>query len=215
MKYGDSPQPAFNASSINLYDEDIMAILASGGMIGFSLDKRILGYQEFEQETNGRDDFPLETEYISNQEENIFLGDGNVQISGAFTEDSANVMTWDELESGGVVDPALSEYHLKHFMAHVVHVMVVAQKNNYDVMAALQQLCLGSDYDGLINPVWFCETAVSLQDFKVQFESNFVRFANNSDVPLPNGFDINTFSNQLFFENGKNFVLNRLDVLNA
>ena len=214
MKYGDNPQPAFNASSINLYDEDIMAILTSGGMIGFSLDKRILGYQEFEPEAAGRDDFPLETEYISNKEENIFLGDGNLRISGAFGDDS-KVMTWDELESGGVVDPALSDYHLRHFMAHVVHVMVVAKQNNYDVAMALQQLCIGSDYDGLINPVWCCETAIYVQDFKIRFENNFVRFVNNSDVPLPDGFDINVFSNQLFFENGKNFVLNRLDVLNA
>ena len=37
---------AFNPSSINLFDEDIVAILQSGGMIGLSLDKRILGYTE-------------------------------------------------------------------------------------------------------------------------------------------------------------------------
>src|SRR5215831_7242952 len=45
-KYGSDTRPSFNASSINLYDDDIMQILQSGGIIGVSLDKRILGYQE-------------------------------------------------------------------------------------------------------------------------------------------------------------------------
>jgi Zn-dependent dipeptidase, microsomal dipeptidase homolog len=215
VKYGNSPRPSFNASSINLYDEDIFEILNSGGMLGFSLDKRILGYQEFELETNGRDDFPLETEYISNKEKNIFLGKGKVVISKSFEEMSDKVMQWDEIEEGGVVDPFVSEYHLKHFMAHVVHVIVVAKNNNYDVTAALNQICIGSDYDGLINPVWICETANSLDHFKSEFEHNFLSFAKESDVDLPAGFDVKSFSKRLFFENGRDFVLNRLDILNA
>ncbi len=214
VKYGDSPRPSFNASSINLYDEDIMEILQSGGMIGLSMDKRILGYQEFERETNGRDDFPLETEYISNKEKTLFLGTGKVTISKAFSNPE-KVMNWDEIDEGGTVNPMMSDYHLKHFMAHVLHVIVLAQKNNYDVMTALNQLCIGSDYDGLINPVWFCETANSLQHCKSEFEDNFVAFAKESKVKLPDNFDVKVFSQKLFFENGRDFVMNRLDVINA
>jgi len=212
VKYGDSPRPSFNASSINLYDEDILEILRSSGMIGLSMDKRILGYQEFEMETNGRDDFPLETEYISDKEQTLFLGSGRVTISKAFANDK--VMQWYEIEEGGIVNPKVSYYHLRHFMAHVVHVIAVAQKNNYDAVTALNQLCLGSDYDGLINPIWTCETANSLEHFKSEFEGNFAAFANESAVALPNGFDIKVFSQKLFFENGRDFVLNRLDLLN-
>jgi hypothetical protein len=40
---------AFNPSSINLYDEDILQVLQSGGLIGISLDKRILGYAESDE----------------------------------------------------------------------------------------------------------------------------------------------------------------------
>jgi microsomal dipeptidase-like Zn-dependent dipeptidase len=215
VKYGDSPRPCFNASSINLYDEDIMQILSSGGILGFSLDKRILGYQQFEEETNGRDDFPLETEYISNLEQNVFLGKGRVKISKAFVDDSDKVMHWNEIEDGGLVDPFISATHLKHFMAHIVHVIVVANENDYDASAALNQLCIGSDYDGLINPVWICETANSLEHFKSEFEDNFVSFANDSNVDLPNGFDVKAFSKRLFYENGRDFILKRLDILNA
>lgn len=215
VKYGDSPRPCFNASSINLYDEDIMEILHSGGMIGLSMDKRILGYQEFEMETNGRDDFPLETEYISNKEQTIFLGTGNATISKAFRDMEDKVMQWDEIEEGGIVNPRLSDYHLRHFMAHVVHVVAIAQKNSYDAEAALNQLCIGSDYDGLINPIWPCETANNLEHFKSEFEDNFVAFAKESEVALPNGFDVKAFSKKLLFENGRDFVMNRLDLLNA
>lgn len=215
VKYGDRPRPCFNAASINLYDEDIMQILQSGGMLGFSLDKRILGFQDFEEETSGRDDFPLETEYISNLEQNIFFGTGNVTIGKAFTDNSDKVMKWDEIAAGGVVNPAVGFYHLKHFMAHVVHVMAVAGKNNYDVAAALNQLCIGSDFDGLINPVWCCETADSLAAFQSQFEDSFVSFAQSSGVALPGGFDVKSFSARLFYQNGRDFILKRLDVLNA
>ena len=215
VKYGQRPRPSFNASSINLYDEDILEILQSGGMIGLSMDKRILGYQPFERESNGRDDFPLETEYISNKEQNIFLGSGRVKISKAFGDMNDKVIEWDEIDEGGVVDPKMSEYHLKHFMAHIVHVVVLAQKHNYDVMTALNQLCIGSDYDGLINPVWFCETANSLEHFKSELEENFVSFVNDCNVHLPAEFDMKSFSKKLFFENGRDFVLNRLDILNG
>jgi microsomal dipeptidase-like Zn-dependent dipeptidase len=215
VKYGDSPRPCFNASSINLYDEDIMEILLSGGMIGLSMDKRILGYQDFERESNGRDDFPLETEYISNKEQRLFLGSGKVTISKAFGEMMDKVLSWDEIEEGGVVNPRVGEYHLKHFMAHVLHVIVLVGKNNYDVNTALNQLCIGSDYDGLINPIWICETTNSLERFKSEFEENFVRFAKVSKVPLPAGFDVQAFSKKLFFENGRDFVMNRLDILNS
>jgi microsomal dipeptidase-like Zn-dependent dipeptidase len=213
VKYGESPRPCFNASSINLYDEDIIEILRSGGMIGLSMDKRILGYQQFEMETNGRDDYPLETEYISNKEQNVFLGTGKVTISKAFAKEK--VMEWDEIEEGGIVNPRVSDYHLRHFMAHIVHVIAVAQKNNYDAATALNQLCIGSDYDGLINPIWTCETANGLEHFKSEFEDNFVAFAEEAPVVLPDGFDVKAFAKRLFFENGRDFVLNRLDLLNA
>jgi hypothetical protein len=99
-------------------------------------------------------------------------------------------------------------------MAHVLHVIALAQKNKYDVNAALNQVCIGSDYDGLINPVWFCETANSLEHFKSEFEDNFARFAKESKVKLPAKFDVKAFPQKLFFENGRDFVMNRLDYLN-
>jgi microsomal dipeptidase-like Zn-dependent dipeptidase len=219
VKYGKDPRPSFNASSINLYDEDIIEILLSGGMIGLSLDKRILGFQEYEIETSGRDDFPLETEYVSNLEIDRFLDSqgtgGVVEIGKAFEE--GNCLGWNEIQEQGTVNPSLAEHHLRYFMAHVLHVIALTKDpaNDLDVHAVLTQLCIGSDFDGLINPVWICPTADGLNYFKDQFKRDFTDFADESQVDLPPDFDINKFADQLFFENGKNFVLNRLDSINA
>ena len=149
VKYGDGPKPSFNTSSINLYDEEILIVLKSGGMIGLSLDKRILGYQEFEEESGDRENFPIEKEYISLQEEVDFLRNTHVEIGQAFDEFSHAVMQWDDIKDGGTVLPAQGDFHLEHFMAHILHVIVVAQNNNYDVATALNQLCIGSDFDGV------------------------------------------------------------------
>ncbi|MEP7320014.1 MAG: hypothetical protein ABI921_14760 [Panacibacter sp.] len=214
LKYGDRARPCFNASSINLYDEDIMAVLNSGGIIGLSLDKRILGYQEFEEDRDRKTDYPVETEYVSAREESLFLPRAaGAEIGNAFND--GRCMDWDEIDEGGEVNPVLGDYHLKHFMAHLLHLVVVAGNNAYDVNKALTQVCIGSDFDGLINPIWVCDTVDEMVYFKQSFEKAFVQFASDSNVALPAGFDVKKFSNMLFFENGRDFVLNRLDVLNT
>jgi microsomal dipeptidase-like Zn-dependent dipeptidase len=212
--YGNEPRPSFNASSINLYDEDILEILRSGGMIGLSMDQRILGFQEYENEVNGRDDYPMETEYISNQERSVFYGNGaSVVLGEAFENDG--VLGWEEIEQAGVVGQDLSYYHLHHVMNHVLHLITIAGRNGYDITLALTQICIGSDFDGLIDPISTCLTTPNLPGLKQAFTDNFITYANLAKVVLPQGFTINQFADNLFFENGKNFVLKRLDVLNG
>ncbi len=214
IKYGGfSPRPSFNPSSINLFDEDIMQILRSGGMIGLSLDKRILGYQQFEEPTSGRDDFPLETDYVSNKEIRVHFPNPGADVGKAFEDEK--VLGWDEIFDGGEVNPQLADYHLKYFMAHILHLIVVARKNAYDINRALTQVCIGSDFDGLINPVYICEKITEVQSLKNAFNDSFIQFAKDSDVALPPGFDVNQFAEQLFFKNGRDFVLNRIDILNS
>lgn len=213
VKYGTITRPCFNASSINLYDDDIIQILNSGGIIGLSLDKRILGYQNFEEYSTFRNDYPVETEWVSSHEESLFLPvHQGGEIGNAFNDDSC--IQWDEIYDGGKVNPAMGDYHLKHFMAHVLHFIVVA-RDNYNVNDALNQICIGSDFDGLINPIWICDTMDELVYFQQSFENAFVDFATEANVQLPQNFDVKKFSQKLFFENGRDFVLKRLDILNA
>lgn len=200
-------RPSFNASSINLYDEDILSILKSHGIIGLSLDKRILGYADQDgKRTSDQERFALEMEYISAKEHAVFF---TKKVSGeAFTKGRCIEIT--EIRETGPVNPGMEDYHLRHFMAHIIHFIHVVQKDNYDLSTALRQLCIGSDYDGLINPIWVCDTADELVYFKERVEKFFIQFSAECDVHLPQWFDIKKFSNQLFYENGKNFVLKHL-----
>jgi microsomal dipeptidase-like Zn-dependent dipeptidase len=215
VKYGgNGTRPAFNASNINLYDEDIYQILNSGGLIGFSMDERILGYQPYSNDTDGRLDYPLDIDYISNLERSTFFGHSrDVEIRGAI--EGGKTQNWEDIDAGGEVDPAMSQYHLRFFMSHVMHVVVVARKFAYDEMKALGQLCIGADFDGLIDPLWICSTCTNLQKLKDAFTAQFEDFARESKVALPAAFDIAAFADGLFYENGKDFVLSRLDLLNA
>ncbi len=212
-KYSDDQEIAFNPSSINLYDEDILAILQTGGLIGLSLDKRILGYKEADPQASDLDELAFEEEYVSNQELPFFIFKNEL---GTKATDEFCITTKEVLD-GGIVDPQLTNYHLKHFMAHVLHVFKVANDNGYSIEKAMKQICLGSDFDGLINPVYCCMTINEIGKFKKQLINSFPSFAeaNSDKVALPASFKIGDFAEQLFFENGKNFVLDRLEKLKA
>jgi microsomal dipeptidase-like Zn-dependent dipeptidase len=203
---------AFNPSSINLYDEDILAVIKSGGIIGLNMDKRILGYSEADSRTANWDELAFEEEYISNAETDVYL---TKRVVGSKMTDSYCITTQEVLQ-GGVVNPELGFYHLCHFMQHVLHFIKIAQQTD-DINKALTQICIGSDFDGIINPVWCCPAASGFDNFKKEFLKTFMSFAhaNRDLVTLPADFDVNKFADQLFFENGKNFVLERLKKIYA
>ncbi|MBV4360499.1 amidohydrolase family protein [Pinibacter aurantiacus] len=209
--YQSTTWTSFNPSSINLYDEEILAILQSGGMIGISLDKRILGFTEAIDRADALMDLSYEEEYISKQEKQYFLTKGTT--GQKMTEDYC--ITNQEILEGGTVNPDASFYHLCHFMSHILHLIKVATNGGYDPVKALTQVCIGSDFDGLINPIWCCPTVESMDSFKKFFIDQFPFFAraNKDIVALPTGFDVRDFANKLFFENGRDFVMKRLALL--
>lgn len=209
VKFDDGrARPCFNPISLNLYDEDILAIINSGGMIGLSMDKRILGYEP--DESGDKPLYPLEEEYFASAEQNFFIPDGaNTQISNMVND--INCMTWEDVKNAGDVMPNAGFQHLRHFMGHLLHLVNITGAN---AAQALKQVCIGSDFDGIINPVWCCETTDELYQFRQDMHDYFVGFANACGVALPAGFDIDTFCEDLFFNNGKEFVMKRLDILN-
>jgi microsomal dipeptidase-like Zn-dependent dipeptidase len=208
MKYGKAfGRPSFNATSINLFDEDIIEILRSGGMIGLSLDKRILGYKPYEIDGTRRDNIPTEIEYISAQEKTFFLQNFAGKLK------AIDAIDWDEMKQGELL--GLVDYQLQHFIMHIFHLIEVAKRYQYDVKKALKQVCIGSDYEGLINPMLVCATIEDFGDFQQAFEKQFGYLAKDANIVLPAGFDIKAFSQDLFYENGKNFVLQRVNMLQA
>lgn len=195
----------FNCSSINLYNEDIEAILLSGGLIGLSFDQRILGFAD---ENVLRDvTVPHDVEYISELEANFFFNGSNPSGLKPWTDDS-RVWTSDDFEN---LDPAFDVVlHPLFFLNQVIHILTVAKNNpNIGIEKAMKQICLGTDYDGLINAIDNCKQVDKLEIFKTFTLNKMPKLLN--DAKLGNeGINVNELAENIFYNNGKNFIINRL-----
>ncbi len=150
----NTPRPIyFNPWSINLYDEDILKIMNSGGLIGIELDRRVIGTQSDQDEYFSEHDFP--SEWVNNTLERVNLYDN--------TED---------------LDEGLASEDMLYFCQNVIHIVLITrneQRNpsgeyaNIGNINPWEHICLGSDFDGLITPIDGCKTAEELTGF---FEGN-------------------------------------------
>jgi microsomal dipeptidase-like Zn-dependent dipeptidase len=194
----------FNCSSINLYDEDIENILLSGGLVGLSFDQRILGFAD-ENVLRGVTT-PNDVEYISKDEANFFLGPNPTALP-VFTDDS-KVWTTEDFEN---LDPSLDiELHPLFFINHVLHILTVAKNNPLiGVQKALDKICLGTDYDGLVNAIDNCKQADKLDAFKQLMLDKLPALLKHNGLD-GDGIDVPLFLDGIFYNNGKNFVLARL-----
>jgi microsomal dipeptidase-like Zn-dependent dipeptidase len=202
-KLGVIPFSAFNHSSINLFDEDIVAILGSKGLIGISLDQRIIGYPSDDQNAN---DFPFDEEFISVQEQGIFFN-GLSPTSIHPTVDTDEVL--ENVEDHFPPAGSPREAHLYYFWNQVIYILEVAQSNPaLDIKDAITRICLGSDFDGLINAIDCCTNATQYDDFKNELKA----VAKNAGFWQHSMFNKNTFPidaliDNIFFANAFNFLM--------
>jgi len=137
---------SFNPWSINLFDEDIQEIIQSGGLIGLSLDQRIVGAGKVAAEFFSRKEFEtlyprkkleerdsLPDEDLEAEEESEFELEHELNITESFTLNSKK--------------------HTRYLCNNLLHMVKVGGP------AAWKQLCIGSDFDGLINPINSCTSA--------------------------------------------------------
>ncbi|MEP6595573.1 MAG: hypothetical protein ABJA71_06480 [Ginsengibacter sp.] len=109
------------------------------------------------------------------------------------------------------LDPVFNkELHPLFFLNQVIHILVVAKNNELiGVQKATKQICLGSDYDGLINAVDNCKQADKLSKFKelaLQKMPGLLRKAKLDNE----GIDIPVLVENIFYNNGRDFVIKRL-----
>ncbi|MEO6637322.1 MAG: membrane dipeptidase [Ginsengibacter sp.] len=200
----DAETVYFNCSSINLYDEDIETILFSDGLIGLSFDQRILGFAD---ENVLRDvTVPHDVEYISDAEASFFLGP-NPDILPLFTNDD-EVWTSDDFAD---LDPVRNvTLHPLFFLNQVLHILTVAKKNPLlGISKAVKKICLGSDYDGLINAIDNCKQVDDLEMFKQLCLDKMPGLLKKAKLHN-DGIDVPALIDDIFYNNGKRFVLNRL-----
>ena len=194
------PDTYYNCNSINLYDEDIEQILNSGGLIGLSFDQRILGFAN-ENVIRGFTQ-PSDVEYISSKEATFFLGPSPENLP-TYTSDEG-VWSTEEFEN---TDPALDhQLHFRFFFNNVFHILDVARQRGIPVKKAAKQLCLGTDFDGLINAIDNCKTANDLGAFKKETIARLPALLKEANLHNE-GLNIVEFTEDLFYKNGRDFVL--------
>jgi microsomal dipeptidase-like Zn-dependent dipeptidase len=149
-----------NSWTINLFDEEIAEIMESGGMIGLSLDQRILGVSNPALDSI-RDKY-FEPEYIARPEWEKLFRDG--QQPGA-----AETLLPEER----IVLPARPERHIMLLCLHLIHAVRVGYENlNWlEGSSPWDHLCIGSDFDGLINPINGVGDVVQLNNIRSELKT--------------------------------------------
>lgn len=139
----------FNPWSINLMDEDIEEILKSGGLIGISLDIRILGFQQ-------------KFGFSSKKQPEYFSPPEFKKLFGLSVRNDNPIDELTEEESWVV--PTKYERQPIAFCFNIIHVLAVAKYAG--VKEAWRQICIGSDFDGLIDPVKNCADSSKLGELE-------------------------------------------------
>ena len=195
-----------NCSSINLYNEDIENILLSGGIIGVSFDQRILGFAD-ESVIPGLT-VPHDLEYISHQEAEFFLGPQPTALP--VWPDDTNVWTAEDFED--LDQSLLIETHRRFLVNNIIHILWVANKNSsLKIQDAAKQICLGTDFDGLINAIDCCKDTTGMRDLKKDMKSDLKKGLSKISVNI----DADKLLDDIFYNNGKNFMLKRLKEMNG
>ncbi|MGI9542498.1 MAG: membrane dipeptidase [Cyclobacteriaceae bacterium] len=127
----------FNPWTINLFDEEIPIILGSGGLIGISLDQRILGSNNVKGEFFSKEEFTHLNQHWQST------------IRSAAFEDDDEIEFDQELQRPKDIRLNVRK-HLRHLTNTILHFVKIGGPKTW------KHLCLGSDYDGLIDAVNNC-----------------------------------------------------------
>ncbi len=128
----------YNAWSINMMDEDIQEVFNSNGLIGISLDVRILGWQNILSKGD-------KEEILSWEDYRYLFPNRAVQLAKGETF----------VES--FIKPTQEERHPLAMCFNILHVVWVGK--TYTSIDPWKHICIGSDFDGLIDPVINCRDA--------------------------------------------------------
>jgi microsomal dipeptidase-like Zn-dependent dipeptidase len=223
-KFNNFPSPGFNATTINLFDEDIKAIYDSDGLLGISLDERVLGYTKawrlnqdsFSDNVGsitlrgmGTKKILTDTDFLSN-EENKALGLFN-SSKGKLLYQCADAEELTDLITGNSTDIPPHQFH--HFLNQILHCVKLGK--DYDGVAGVEKmlckiLCIGSDFDGLIEAIDWCTSCREIDFLKKKFVKEFEKAIIANGLFLPQNWPIDRIADRIFYENGRDFLLSRL-----
>jgi microsomal dipeptidase-like Zn-dependent dipeptidase len=163
-----------NPWTINLFDEEIEEIYNTNGLIGISLDQRVLGTRKMF--LDGKRKSHYEPEHLAREEYTRLFENGQLPVAESAL-----------LESQHKVVPLPRERHSMLLALHLVHAVRVglnagiAGPDDVDDPSPWDYLCIGSDFDGLINPINSVKNVTQLDRLK----GELMRYLPQADKTLP------------------------------
>ena len=198
---GHLSESHFNPISINLYDEDIIEILKSNGLIGISLDERILGIDTMKGAK-------VNSEFISYNDIDLFVtGEVHKYIDHDLSlehdlEEEEEEFRFHHYENENISSP------IKLLVNTIVHIVKVG----FEVKgtSAWEHICLGSDFDGLVNPIDNCQGIDSYKKLREELARAIRAGLAELNQPLIRikGIEFNEYglTELIMFGNAKNFL---------
>jgi hypothetical protein len=200
----------YNPWSINLMDDDIIEVLRSGGLIGVSLDIRILGFQA--------------KIGVSSKEESEFLS--TESFKNFFPHKSLKGVTTAPLESMEMIEswllPTKEERHPLCLCFNILHIVSVALNNKSEIGKKMddpwKHISIGTDFDGLIDPIKICKDSSKMPELEkvilkwLPAAADAYKKENGGPVLLPvkdGDYDIDLIREMvrgIMYENGKAFL---------
>jgi len=202
--------PAFNMTTINLFDEEIEWIVKHEGMIGLSMDRRILGYVgKFDDHPTGLDQnapYLVDKEYFSKAEWGV-LGISDPSIGKDVNEDDC-VQLDDLDQTAEDAIPIRNNYFYAHILLHIKHYLQVCQNAGIPLATATKHITIGSDFDGVINPFINCQTCLDMPGLKHYIINRLPVFLSQykDAAQWYKDLGIISFAEDIFYNNGYRFI---------
>jgi microsomal dipeptidase-like Zn-dependent dipeptidase len=184
--------------SNNLFDEEIEAVYETKGIIGITLEERALGggvYKRIGDYQSGAYNY----QHLPAGQQSIYcFADRNLQTY--FSDKIADpIRLKDSL--------AMAEPFMRNLFYIVEHSKPHGTACCKDI-SCWEQVSIGSDFDGIINPIDICPTAASIPGF-YQFLCRSYPFfeAYLKKAHLRFGQSPETLLKLVFYKNGERFIL--------
>lgn len=192
---------SFNPSTINLYDEDVKEVVFSGGLIGLSMDQRILGTPE---------EWMMSIDNMGEiyEEEIISLGERDFFVNVSRSAPDKPYIIPSDISTADKQD--WPRFHARHFLNQVFHLFVICDEMNFNKAQMAKLICIGSDFDGMINPIDCCKNVTQLESFKNNLLDNFINW--EKELTNATGLKISSFISptelleNIFYKNGVEFL---------
>ena len=162
----------FNSSQINIMDEEIIMIMKSDGLIGLSMDRRIQGNVKIKDLANNKYlDYiaPEDVTYIE-QEHSAVLEQYSIDASYHMGNSATHSLTshWIAVENAFSQNDETkfnsARADLERFCQSIIHIYQLGRSAH--IQNPELHICLGSDYDGIIDALKCVKQSDKLPGFE-------------------------------------------------